>query len=62
MGDRQVGRYLTTEGWSLASFCWIASALRYSTSASPGLCASDNKLPRLLWVIASSLCTALSAR
>ena len=44
-----------TAGLSSASFCWIASALRYSASASAGLPVSDSRLPRLLWLSARSV-------
>ncbi len=41
-------------GLSSASFCRIATALRYSASASAGLPVFDSTLPRMLWLSASS--------
>ena len=45
-----------TAGLSSASFCWIASALRYSASASDWLArVLHSTKPRSLWLIARSL-------
>ena len=41
-----------TAGLSSASFCRIASAVRYSASASVGLPVFDSRTPRLLWLLA----------
>ena len=43
-----------TAGLSSASFCWIASAVRYSASASAGLPVCRSSSPRLLWLFARS--------
>ena len=44
-------RNSVTAGLSSASFCWIASAVRYSASASDGLPVCDSRKPRLLWLV-----------
>ena len=43
-------RNSVTEGLSSASFCRIATALRYSASASAGLPVSDSRMPRSRWL------------
>ena len=47
-------RNSVTAGLSSASFCWIASALRYSASASDGLPVSVSRMPMRLIVSARS--------
>ena len=41
-------RNSVTAGLSSASFCWIASALRYSASASDGLPVFDSRLAEVV--------------
>ena len=43
-------RNSVTAGLSSASFCWSASALRNSASASAGLPVCHSDQPRLLWL------------
>ena len=46
---------------SSASFCRIASALRYSASASDDLPVFDSRMPRLLWLSARRLRNSVTA-
>ena len=50
-----------SEGLSSTSFCRIASALRYSASASAGLPVSDSRMPRLKWLSARRLRNSVTA-
>ena len=50
-----------TEGLSSTSFCRIASALRYSASASAGLPVFDSRMPRLKWLSARLLRNSVTA-
>ena len=50
-----------SEGLSSTSFCRIATALRYSASASAGLPVLDSRMPRLKWLSARPLRNSVSA-
>ena len=50
-----MSRYPGTFGLSSASFCRIASALRYSASASDDLPVFDSRMPRLSWLVRQEL-------
>ena len=54
-------RKSVTAGLSSASFCRIASAVRYSASASAGLPVSISRMPRLLWLSARPLRNSVTA-
>ena len=49
----RLSRSLVTAGYASANRCWIASAARYSASASDSLPLSSRMLPDLSWLIAS---------
>ena len=58
---RQAASESVTAGLSSASFCWIATARRYDSSASTGLPVCDCRMPMLLWVSARRLRNSVTA-